>query len=64
MFIKDIYLYVFLTNVLGSLPGKCMSAYVLFVLRVYLAATTVSYLHYVMVHARVDTLRQVNPHGS
>jgi len=31
-----------------------MSAYVLFVLRVYLAAT-VSYLHYVMVHAMVHT---------
>jgi hypothetical protein len=34
---------------------------VLIALRVYLAATTVSYLHYVMVHERVGTLRPVIP---
>jgi len=41
-----------------------MTGYVLFVLRVYLAASTVPYLHYVSVHAMVHTLRRVNPHGS
>jgi hypothetical protein len=64
MFIIDIYLYVFLTNVLGSLSGKRMLAYVLFVLRVHLAATTVSYLHYFMVLAWVGNLRPVKPHSS